>query len=295
MVVTTWSEKSRENKTRLLISEEIPCKALYNTELLENQKIFIFLFAIWWNLPHYLSHSVRAVAIYPLNGGVKGRDISLSRNPTAILSNVRPAQGPDGTPDGSYQFFGKSNSFIQFPNRGKLDTRRSITLMAWIYHQGGAGPIFNYMPNGWGVHFWMILPQTLFARFTHRSTRRFTKAVISRRVLAKRWQLVAATYDGRSGRAKLFVQNRFVTQKYIGRIRLATNYPVRMGARLGDSRYFHGRISCMQVYPMALTRRQILARKTRCFRKGKTNDQPCYRVVRWLRPWARNFMTLFHR
>jgi len=223
----------------------------------------------------YLSPAVRAVAIYPLNGGVKGRDISLSRNPTAILGKVRTAPGPDRTPDGSYQFLGKSSSFIQFPNRGKLDTRRSITLMAWIYHQGRAGPIFNYMPNGWGVHFWMITPRTLFVRFTRRRRRRFTKAVMSRRVTPNRWQLVAATYDGRSGQAKLFVQNRFVTQKYIGKIRLATNYPVRMGARIGDTRFFLGRISCMQVYPMALTRRQILARKTRCFRKGQSNYQPC--------------------
>ena len=217
-----------------------------------------------------LSLSVRAGAIYPLNGGVKGRDISLSRNPTGILRNVRTAPGPDRTRDGSYQFLGKSNSYIQFPNRGKLDTRRSITLMAWIYHQGRAGPIFNYMPNGWGVHFWMISPRTLFARFTRRRRRRFTKAVISRRVKPNRWQLVAATYDGRTGQAKLFVQKRFVAQKYIGKIRLATNYPVRMGARVGDTRFFFGRISCMQVYPMALTRRQILARKTRCFRKGQT-------------------------
>ena len=222
---------------------------------------------------------MRAVAIYPLNGGVKGRDISLSKNPTAILSNVRTAPGPDRTRDGSYQFLGKSNSYLQFPNPGKLDTRRSITLMAWIYHQGRAGPIFNYMPNGWGVHFWMISPRTLFARFTRRKGRRFTKAVISRRVRPNRWQLVAATYDGRSGQAKLFVQNRFVTQKYVGRIRLATNYPVRMGARLGDTRFFFGRISCMQVYPMALTRRQILARKTRCFRKGQTK----FRIIElWL-------------
>ena len=214
---------------------------------------------------------------------MKGRDISLSRNPTAILTNVETASGPDRTRDGSYQFKGKSNSYIQFPNRGKLDTRRSITLMAWIYHEGRAGPIFNYMPNGWGVHFWMISPRTLFARFTRRRRRRFTKAVISRRgVTPYRWQLVAATYDGRSGRAKLFIQNRFVTQRYIGRIRLATNYPVRMGARIGGSRFFKGRISCMQVYPMALTRRQIIARKTRCFRKGQRNYQACYRVVRYI-------------
>ena len=212
---------------------------------------------------------MRAVAIYPLNGGVRGRDISLSKNPPGILRNVRTAPGPDGTRDGSFQFQGRSTSYIYFPNRGKLDTRRSITLMAWIYHEGRAGPIFNYMPNGWGVHFWMISPRTLFVRFTRRRGRSFTKAVISRRVGPRRWQLVAATYNHRSGRAKLFVQNRFVARKYIGRIRLATNYPVRVGARIGDRRYYRGRISCMQVYPLSLKAKQINERKKRCFRKGQ--------------------------
>ena len=149
-----------------------------------------------------------------------------------------------------------------------MDTRGSITLLAWIYHQGHAGPIFNYMPNGWGVHFWMVTPTMLFARFTRRRGRRFTKAVTSRRVRPRQWQFVGAVYNQRTGRAKLFVNNRFTTNKYIGRIRLATNYPVRMGARIGDRRYFRGRISCMQVFSRALTARQILRRKWKCARRG---------------------------
>ena len=86
--------------------------------------------------------------------------------------------------------------------------------------------------------------------------------------MPRRWQFVGATYNGRTGRAKLFVNRRFTGSKFIGRIRLATNYPARMGARIGDRRYFRGRISCMQVYDTALTTRQILRRKRRCFRKG---------------------------
>ena len=206
--------------------------------------------------------------MYPLTSRTRGRDVSLFGNPPGILRNVRSAPGPDKKPYGSYQFFGRSNSYIEFPNRGKIDTKRSITLLAWIYHEGRGGPIFNYMPNGWGVHFWMISPRTLFVRFTRRRGRHFTKAVMSRRVVPRRWQFVGATYNQRTGRAKLFVNRIFTTSKYIGRIRLATNYPARMGSRVGDRRYFRGRISCMQVYDKALTTRQILRRKRRCFRKG---------------------------
>ena len=211
------------------------------------------------------------MAIFPLNGATKGKDISLRRNAGGILRNVRPAKGPDGTRDGAYQFYGRSNSYILFPNRGGLDTKLSITLLAWIYHEGNAGPIFNYMPNGWGVHFWMTSPRTLFVRFTRRRGRRFTKAVVSRTVLPRRWQFVGATYRFRTGVAKLFVNSRFVARTRIGRIRLATNYPVRMGARIGDGRYFRGRISCMQVYNGALSRWKINSKKQRCFRSKLTS------------------------
>ena len=213
--------------------------------------------------------NLRAVAIYPLSYRTKGRDISVFSNPSGTLGYVRPAKGPDGRPNTATQFFGKPNSFIQFPNTGRLDTRRSITLLAWIYHEGHAGPIFNYMPNGWGVHFWMVSPRTLFARFTRRQRRRFTPHVQYRGIRPRTWQYVGATYSAPTGVAKLYVNSRLVARKRIGRMRLATNYPVRMGAGIGDSRFFRGRISCMQVYGVALNSRQIAARQKRCFLKGK--------------------------
>ena len=210
----------------------------------------------------------RAGAVYPLSSSTGGRDISTNGNSPGRRVHVRSTRGPDGVRGTATTFYGRANSYIQFPNRGRLDTRRSITLLAWINHQGRAGPIFNYMPNGWGVHFWMVAPRTLFARFTRRRGRRFTPAVSSRTVRYRAWEYVGATYDYRTGIARLFVRNRFVTSRRIGRVRLATNYPVRMGARIGDRRYFRGSISCMQVYKKALTAGQILARRTRCFKKG---------------------------
>ena len=138
------------------------------------------------------------------------------------------------------------------------------------------------MPNGWGVHFWMITPRTLFVRFTRRRGRRFTAAVVSRRVTPGRWQFVGASYNGRTGIAKLFVNRKITARKYIGRIRLATNYPVRMGARIGDGRYFRGRISCMQVYNGALSLRQIVSKKRRCFRRSKW-------WLRWLKAVSSTF------
>ena len=222
----------------------------------------------------------RAQAIYPLSQKTRTRDLGLYNNPAGIDRNIRYAPGPDRRRNTATQFLGRLNSYIEFPNRGRLDAKRSITLMAWIYHEGRAGPIFNYMPNGWGVHFWMISPRTLFVRFTRRRGRRFTTALTSRRVAPRRWQYVGATYDYRKGIAKLFINRRYVASKRIGRMRLATNYPARMGARAGDRRYFRGRISCMQVYDQPLTTSQILRRKKRCFTKGNMHRNfPLYCVM----------------
>ena len=209
------------------------------------------------------------MAVYPLSARTKGRDIGLLRNPSGRLSRVRYAPGPDRKPRGSTRFLGRPGSYIEFPNTGRLDTRKSITLLAWIYHEGSAGPIFNYKPNGWGVHFWMIAPNQLFVRFNKRGSLRSTPALASRRVRPRRWAYVGATYDFRTGVAKLFINRRFVTRKRIGRFRLATNYPARMGSRTGDRRHFRGRISCMQVYSQALSRKQIMRRRKRCFRRGE--------------------------
>ena len=188
------------------------------------------------------------------------------RNPQGKLGYVRSAPGPDTFPGGSYQFYGRPDSYIEFPNRGKLDTRRSITIIAWIYHEGRAGPIFNYMPNGWGVHLWMVSPRTLFVRYTRRRGRKQTAALFSRKINPRTWQYIAATYDYITGYAKLYLDGKVIAQRRIGRIRLATNYPVRMGARRGDRRYFRGRISCVMVFDVALNPNQIARRKKRCFR-----------------------------
>ena len=185
--------------------------------------------------------------------------------------NVKYTRGPDGVRGTATTFYGRANSYIQFPNSGKLDTRLSITLLAWVKHRGRAGPIFNFMPNGWGVHFWMVSPTTVFVSFNRRYGRRATSALASNKVKYRGWEYVGTTYDYRSGIARLFVRDRFVASKRIGRFTLATNYPVRMGARQGDGRYFRGSISCMQVYNKPLTVGQILARRTRCFKRGKTS------------------------
>lgn len=200
----------------------------------------------------------------------RGYDVGPKRNPPGKLFNVKPAPGPDGRRGGSYSFSGKPNSFIEFPNTGPLDTQNSITLLAWINPHGGAGPIFNYDPRGFGVHFWVTRAGRLFARFVRR-TRAMTPPLISRILRRRSWSFVGCTYDQNTGVAALYVNDKRVATKAIGRIRLSTNYPARMGAKIRDNRNFRGWITCMQVYDVALSLRLIRIAKKLCF-KGEYNS-----------------------
>lgn len=218
---------------------------------------------------YFYQVSYNPMAVYPLSYISKGRDLSGRKNPPAIFGGVRPAPGPDRKQGTSYQFFGRPNSFIQLPNSGSLDTVKSITISLWVYPQG-PGPLLNYNPRGQGVQIWMVSPTQLYVRFVRRRGRVLTKPLIYR-IYRRSWSYVTTSYKQRTGEAKLYVNNRLVKRKVIGRIRLATNYPVRLGTKIKGTRYFKGRLACVQFYNTALSRRQIAARKKMCFKTlGKT-------------------------
>lgn len=209
-----------------------------------------------------------AVAIFPFSKTFRGRELR-NRNPPGYASHVLFTPGPDGLPYGSYYFLGRPNSYVEIPNKGTLDVRNCITILAWIYHEGNAGPIVNYKRNGWGVHLWMVNPRTLFVRYTQRLGRRFTHALAYRGVKPRTWQFVGTSYNRNTGVAKLYINGKTVSRRKIRKISLATNYEIRVGARQGDRRYFRGRIACLQFYSAALTTNMIRRRMRACFRRGK--------------------------
>lgn len=207
------------------------------------------------------------MAFFPLTSKYGSRDISPTRNLPGKMAGVVPATGPDGQKGGAFKFRGRPDSFIEFPNKGRLDTKDSITILAYVNPET-PGPIFNYDPKGFGMHLWMVRPNVLFARFVKRN-KKFTRPVATNRVKPGTWNWVAATYDKNTGYARLYVDSRITAERNLGRLTLATNYPVRMGARVGDSQFFRGKITCVQVYKVALTGQQIRAARKSCFKPGK--------------------------
>lgn len=55
-----------------------------------------------------------------------------------------------------------------------------------------------------------------------------------------------------------------VKRTRVGRINLATQYPIRVGSVRGLRRHFRGRITCLQIYGAAMDADQIKAVKRRC-------------------------------
>ncbi len=184
--------------------------------------------------------------------------------PDGIPSNVQLVEGPDGNPEGSYQFLGTLDSFIELPNNGGLDTKYSITVLMWIYPEGQEGPLFNYRPSrGWGVHLW-IVGAAFFCRLNRRDG--FIVAPLSSQSLnTGQWYYVGASYDYSTGVNRLWVDGTEVAQTNLGTFTLGTDYPVRIGAKIDDiyDRYFKGRVARVQVYNTSLNQEQILAVKTR--------------------------------
>ena len=205
-------------------------------------------------------------AVYPLNGQFGTQDLSYHENPPGVPYNVQLAPGPFGQPNGSYQFSGSSTSYIEFPNNGGLDTRYSMTVLAWVFLENTDGPIFNYGVDYYGVHFWVV-GGYLFCRTLTRSGI-YLSALYRSKLNQGAWNFVGASYDYHSGVEKLWIEGKVYEEQNISTVELHTSGAVRMGVLTGDDRFFKGRISCMQVYSKALTEREVYAVRGLCFQKG---------------------------
>ena len=207
--------------------------------------------------------------MYPLDGAHGTKEINNRVGAGVASAGVHTAPGPDGNPDGSYEFSGTANSYIEFPNGGGLDVKNSITTLCWLYPGGQDGPLFNYRKRGrWGVHLWVLYDQ-LFVRFNKRDYSLTQRLVNTHLKPEDGWKFVGASYDQANGDAKLWVDGKVVQTLNIGaNLQLGTQDSVRMGVKIGDGRYFKGRIAQMQVYNVALTQEQIQAIKERIYVNG---------------------------
>lgn len=207
--------------------------------------------------------------MYPLDATSGARDLSPTKNLPGKLSGVSVASGPDGQPSTAFRFSGSPNSYIEFPNLGRLDTRRSITCLAWVFNEGRGGPIFQYNPQGVGVGLLVVGQDQVQALIVSRGGSKNIPIITRKKFFKPRtWTYVGFTYDYTTGIVDVYVDSKPVVRRIIGRMELLTNKPARAGANKRGRRFFRGRLSCIQVYSRALSVREIAAVKKRCFKGG---------------------------
>ena len=201
------------------------------------------------------------VILFPLNAEYQTRDIK-NRTAPGIPSRVSLAPGPNGEEDGSYEFFGNANSFIEFPNSpgGALDVRYSMTILCWVYYDekgGSRGPIFEYNTGGkYGVYLW-VGNRLFSASFIDRALS-YPRPYLRHTSLAGGWKFVGASYDSETGEIKLWADGALKqTRSVRAGVELGTQGSVRMGVRKNGKWCFKGKISQLQIYNEALSQEQI--------------------------------------
>ena len=202
--------------------------------------------------------------IFPLNKQYQAQEMH-NKVSAGIVAGLAFAAGPWGQAGTSYQFSGTGSSYIEIPNNVKkaLDFEKSITILAWIYWEGKAGPIVNYEVNGFGVHFWVTGQNQLFARFNKRGGEK-SKHLLFTGVQLNSWQYVGCSYNYNTGEAKLWYNGQAVVVMNMNIFKIRTQFPIRIGALVGDQRFFKGRIACIQFYLTALTAVEIAKVKDVC-------------------------------
>ncbi|XP_028515885.1 uncharacterized protein LOC110242446 [Exaiptasia diaphana] len=221
------------------------------------------------------------VVFLPLNKEYGTRDISKNYL-TTTANGIALAPGPDGQADGSYEFPGNANGYIEIPKSRKTDTRHKISFFTWIFYKGTYGPILNYETDDitWGLHIFTDVNKanTFFVCFVSRSDMTRCRYNLEYTIHKDAWNFAGFSYDSTARKMKLYV-NGVVTEKTATEtFELHTEPKIRIGGTKNivhsSNKGFAGRLSCFQIYDTALTEEQIKKIQQYCDR----NDifKPCF-------------------
>ncbi|CAH1265253.1 COLEC11 [Branchiostoma lanceolatum] len=193
------------------------------------------------------------VGFWPLNAEYGTSDVTGNGN-DAVATGTQLALGPYGNVNGAFLFSGAADSYLNIPNNGELDVRYSYTILAHIYPTGGAGPIFSYVTNndGFGVHLVVERGQSIL------------QSIAADVLEQSAWNYVGGSYNSFTGMASLWNNGEVVGQANVGVVEVETQYQVQVAMKDGDSRFFAGRIACLQLYNYAMTEEQIATARDRC-------------------------------
>jgi hypothetical protein len=203
------------------------------------------------------------------SGEGNGRNSAGGNGKNAQLTDVTFAEGKVGQ---AFVFNGESSGIkIPASREFRKGLTNGFTLEAWVkpLDVSRQNPIFEWNAGDgntyWGVHFY-IQPHNgdgaLYANVM--SISGGWKQIWSPggTVVRNEFQLVALTYDRKSGMAKLYCNGQVVAEQNLGRFAPQTGYNLYIGRRpmtRGEAYNFEGLIDEPAVYNRALSEKEIEA------------------------------------
>ncbi|XP_078376213.1 polycystin family receptor for egg jelly-like [Oculina patagonica] len=190
------------------------------------------------------------VGYYPLNASTGAKDSSSFGNPGGIIFNANSASGVYGETDGSYAFTGARTppSYIYLNGSGPLDTRYSITLLAWVYPERAGGEIISYWKDSnYGVGLSLDNSRPLFDVYSRDQSTKHS-LLGKDNLQLNQWHHIAAAYDNNTGHARLFVDGVQVGNKTMtGIFELETESGLWLGY------LFKGKIADVWIFNVSLS------------------------------------------
>ncbi|XP_077861976.1 uncharacterized protein LOC144343130 [Saccoglossus kowalevskii] len=208
-----------------------------------------------------------AVAFWPLNKEHYLNDTSGNGNDAEnTWNNVTLVAPAKGRQCGAYKFRGNPSSYLFFPNNGAFDTKGSTTIMAWIYPFGSAGPIFYFDPNmtNTGVQMSQVVdnfsPSGLSASVSFTKRDATPVAALETNIPAlNEWYHWTVMYNNDTSNGSMYINWTLAISAKYDEGELATQYDAQAGAALFPQEWFHGFITCIQIYDRTMTEAEIRA------------------------------------
>lgn len=218
------------------------------------------------------------IGLYPLNNLYKTADASCYGNLNGIPQDVELVGGPFHKQRAAYRFTG--TSCIHIPGSRHLNKDiRSMTILVWIFQTGHAGSVVNFNSNqsnegseAYGrspisVEIRTSGSWSISADLVGNDGRRVQLWSNNSEAFANEWRYVGVSYDHSSGEVIMWIDGEDVDHlSILKNLDLSTDRGIQIGGRQGKQDSFEGRISCLQVYNKALSRKEVKAVQKRCFR-----------------------------
>ncbi|XP_066275245.1 polycystin-1-like protein 2 [Branchiostoma lanceolatum] len=207
------------------------------------------------------AEKVPPIGLWPLNREHRLKDTSGNGN-HGNGSGVSFTSGVYGERGGAAMF--TDGTYVEFNRKAGMTPEHSMTILAFVYPTGTAGPVVQILTEGKGVRFGQKDSSTLFISLDKGDGTRLADLSARHALTLNSWNFIGATYSFSSGAVQLWHGGLEVKSTVVGREELAVGRTIRVGFwdEVGGS--FRGRVACVQLYGVNLDEEQIEEAESRC-------------------------------